>query len=192
MGLKMPLHFRISLLPILILVLVTSSFAGDTTIRNYVLLDHGQLQVKVPALWSEDVRQPPNRLPPTITFTPRSGEQFQMLITPIWPSRKEQPGPTTEAIKRQVNDAAAHARLQALEKIILLKELNGVSGKGYYFSATDRAPGPGEYKYLTQGALPVGDLLITFTILTNNGQQSAINSGIELLKSAVHLGAQTR
>jgi hypothetical protein len=29
--------------------------------------------------------------------------------------------------------------------------LKGDQARGYYFRATDRAPGPGEYKYLYQG-----------------------------------------
>jgi hypothetical protein len=32
--------------------------------------------------------------------------------------------------------------------VTALQELKGTEGRGIYFSATDRAPDPGEYKYL--------------------------------------------
>jgi hypothetical protein len=37
--------------------------------------------------------------------------------------------------------------------------------QGYYYSLTDRAPGPGEYKYVTQGTLLTGELMVVFTFL---------------------------
>jgi hypothetical protein len=50
--------------------------------------------------------------------------------------------------------------------------MRGESGMGYYFSATDRAPKPGEFKYLTQGILHIGELVASFTILSNDGGEA--------------------
>ena len=63
-------------------------------------------------------------------------------------------------------------------------EFSGRSGPGYCFSATDRAPQPGEYKYLTQGIVRVGELSVTFTILTNDGQEAVVKQALEALKGA--------
>jgi hypothetical protein len=52
---------------------------------------------------------------------------------------------------------------------------------------TDKAPNPGEYKYLTQGMLRVSELVVSFSILTNDGQEQVREDALALLKSAVHL-----
>jgi hypothetical protein len=44
----------------------------------------------------------------------------------------------------------------------IAQDLKGVTGLGFYFFATDRAPGPGEYKYLTQGIVRVGEISLAF------------------------------
>jgi hypothetical protein len=58
------------------------------------------------------------------------------------------------------------------------------NGHTRYFSATDRAPKPGEYKFMTQGMLQVGELSVTFTILTNEGQELVIKQALDALKGA--------
>ena len=63
----------------------------------------------------------------------------------------------------------------------------GASGPGYYFTATDRAPKAGEYKYLLQGMVKVSELVVTFTILTNAGQEPIAHQALSMIKSAVHL-----
>lgn len=52
---------------------------------------------------------------------------------------------------------------------------------------TDRAPGPREYKYMTQGTLRVSNLVVTITILTNDGQGNIIAVAIAMLKNAVYV-----
>jgi hypothetical protein len=55
---------------------------------------------------------------------------------------------------------------------------------GFYFAATDRAPKPDEYKFLTQGVVRVGELSVTFTILTNDGQDAVVKQALDALKGA--------
>ena len=70
---------------------------------------------------------------------------------------------------------------------ILIKELKGPSAIGYYFSVTERSPKPGEYKYMTQGMLRVGELVPTFTILTNDGAESVVADSLAMLQGAIHV-----
>ena len=66
-------------------------------------------------------------------------------------------------------------------------EFQGRSGPGFY-SATDRAPKPGEFKFLTQGIVRVGELAVTFTI-PNDGQEAVVKQALEaLLKGAAQDG----
>jgi len=58
---------------------------------------------------------------------------------------------------------------------------------GYYFSITDRAPSikAGEYKYMTQGGVPVGDLLVMFTIFYNEKDSLDVPIAHEIIANAV-------
>jgi hypothetical protein len=47
--------------------------------------------------------------------------------------------------------SAQSAKSQAVEETLRIVELRGSSDRGHYFSATDKAPGLGEYKLRTQG-----------------------------------------
>src|SRR5437868_6173819 len=82
------------------------------------------------------------------------------------PARKDQPPVGDSAVKQMVEQAAQDAKAQSVEKTLTIKELRGGENVGYYFSATDRAPKADEYKYLTQGMFGLGEVLISFTILT--------------------------
>jgi hypothetical protein len=154
--------------------------------RRYALPDHGYFVAQVPHAWTDQLRQPPNRLPPTIAFRPASGRAFEILLTTVWPSTKDRPRPSPEILRKQVEQIAETAKSQAIEPTLRIVELQGRSSRGFYFSATDRAPKPGEYKFLTQGMVSVGELTVAFTILTNEGQETIIKQAIELLKSATH------
>ncbi len=59
-----------------------------TSERRYALPGHGYFVVDVPRDWKEQVRQPPDRSPPTIVLGPASGNSFQVLLTPLGPKRR--------------------------------------------------------------------------------------------------------
>ncbi len=162
------------------------AYAKGTENREFQLQGNGTVQFAVPKAWKAASEQPDDSPYPTITFSPRSGAGFTILVTPMWaPPGKELPG--AEFMQAQVAATAKEAEASAVEKNIRVKELKSKSARGYYFTATDRAPKPGEYKYLTQGMARTGKLLITFTILTNDGQSDIVDSGLKVIKAATHV-----
>jgi len=162
--------------------------AEKTDDRRYPLPDHGVFQMKVPASWKDEVQQPDdNRLPPTIAFRPASGDLFLILISPIWKAKKDAPLLTDGDLQKMVQRAADGTQPNVAEKTLKLIEIQGSAGRGYYFSATDKAPEEGDYKYLTQGALLVGELTVTFNILTKDGQKEVDSAALTMLKGAIHV-----
>jgi hypothetical protein len=117
-----------------------------------------------------------------LKFGPKSGPSFEILVTPLWSITGNTPAHDPASLRKEVESAAKAAQPQAVEKVIEIKTLKGDSGAGYYFSATDRQPKPGEYKYLTQGIVPAGELVVTFTILSNDGEQATVDAALLLLK----------
>jgi hypothetical protein len=155
-------------------------------IREYSLPDHGSLQLGVSASWKDELRQPPNRLPPTIVFRQDSGDPFEILITPLWSGKIDSSLLNADELKQNVRATADQLKSQAVEKVINVKEVKSGTSFGYYFTLTDRAPKPGEFKYMTQGIMRVGDLPLAFTVLTNDGQLKIIEEALTMIKSANH------
>jgi hypothetical protein len=153
--------------------------------RRYPLGDYGSFRIDIPLSWRDELRQPSNRTSPVISLSPKSGNLFQIFITPICGAKREML--KDEAIKLLVQKSAERVKPQAVEKTLRLVGLQGSSSRGYYFFTTDKAPKPGEYKYMTQGVLAVGDLIVTFTILTSNNHEEVAKEALTLLKRARHL-----
>ena len=173
------------------LIVVCSVYAADSETRRFALPGHGELELAVPTVWKVEVKSPPGELPPTLHFTVIDGRPFEFIVTPLWTIQGHVPPSDPQTVRAEVQQTAQQALSQAVESRIEVKELNGTSAKGYYFAATDRAPKPGEYKYMTQGILPVGELVVTFTVLTNDGQMSVIEAALEALRRAVHRSGST-
>ncbi|MDR2881936.1 MAG: hypothetical protein LBV29_08590 [Azoarcus sp.] len=181
---RIRLHF-------LALLLATASALAQTASaaeRKFSLPDHGYFVIRVPSDWKDQVRQSPNRLPPTITFGPGSGKPFQVLLTTLWPATKDRPPLSRDQLRAGVERDARRVKAQAVESELPLVGFQGQSGPGFYFAATDRAPKPGEFKFLTQGVILVGELTVTFTILTNDGQELIIKQALDALKGAKQEG----
>lgn len=166
---------------------VSIAMAGESPIRCYPVSDKGRIQLNVPVSWTDQFQQASAYMPPTIVLSQKSGASWKALITPIGSIKKDNCALSEDEIRNQVKQSAKQASSQAVEKSIDVIELKGVSGSGYYFSATDRAPKPGEYKHLTQGIVPVGELLVTFTILSNEGHQNAVTEILAVLKTAKYV-----
>ncbi len=184
----MGLTFRFAVF--LALAIANVVAAKDSTMRSYQLPDKGYIQLVVPTSWRDELRQPPDRLPPTIVFTPNSGTSFQILLTPMFSIRQGMVLPDPQEMRASVERAAQHAKNQAVEKTLPVVEFVGTSGVGYYFSATDKAPKSGEYKYMTQGMFRLGDLASTFTVLTNDGGAEVVSDALSVFKSAVHVNSK--
>lgn len=155
--------------------------------QTFKLPGHGELQLRVPDSWAAVVSQPPESLPPTIVLKAKSGQPFQILVTPVWAMGGRGGLPGLAEVKQEVASAAKEAAPQSVEGTLTLQELSGASNHGYYFKATDRAPKVGEFKYLTQGIVCLGDINLAFTILTNDGQDSVIKAALDALREALQV-----
>ena len=174
---------------ILFVVLLVGSVANAASSagpQSFKLPGHGELQLRVPAAWAATVSQPSENLPPTIVLKAKSGQPFEILVTPVW-AVGGGPLPGLAEVKQEVGSAAKEAGPQSVEGTLSLQELSGASNHGYYFKATDRAPKVGEFKYLTQGIVCLGQINLAFTILTNDGQDSVIKAALDAMREALQV-----
>jgi hypothetical protein len=164
-------------------VLCCWSALAASSVQSYKLPGHGTLILIVPDAWRGDEKQS-EAGPPTIGFGAKSGAPFAVLISAVWGAT---PGATPDdaKIRAAVVSAAMSAEPQSVEEKLPIQDFQGVSGHGYYFKATDKAPPPGEFKYLTQGMIRTGAIALTFTILTNDGQEAIAKAALDVVRTAV-------
>lgn len=141
----------------------------------------GDLAITHPDSWKSSVR--PGHAGSTVSIAGPNAQELQLLITPIEPANASVQAPTPAEIKSMVVKAAASVKTQAVESELPVVELGAPRMSGYYFSATDRDPGPSGFKFLTQGAIGYGDLRITFTILMNGHPDALRGQALDVLRS---------
>lgn len=171
----------------LLLLSVAPALALNNSGRSYQLPGHGQFQLQVPESWQDKLKQPPDGVPPTIRFTPKSGPQFEVFITAIFAARPGIVLPEPIVLRSIVEKASQNVKSKSIEQNIQVLELKGPAVDGYYFSVTDRAPAPTGYKHITQGMFRVGDLAPTFTVLTNDDTGKILEEALTMLKNAVQV-----
>jgi hypothetical protein len=185
-----------SYLGCLLLSLATASAAigADHERKAFALPDNSKLELTILSGWKDELKTNQGSkanqgsAPATVMLTPREGAPFQVVVTPVARQKPGKAADTAIQMRHSVQQGADKVKPGATEQYLPVEQLTGAPGPGYYFSATDREPKPGEFKYLTQGMLLVGDVVVSFNILTNDGQEKAKNQALAMLKRASHLG----
>ncbi len=152
--------------------------------KKYSIPEHGTLELNVPASWKGKVHKPQENMPPTIIFDPAKGNDFQVMITVLWSKTGEHGFNSQDKVQALVEKDGQKLLPNAVETKIELQEIRGADRTGYYFAATDKAPNPGEYRYMTQGAIGVGDLILHFTILHRVKSSQSVRDALSALGEA--------
>ena len=147
----------------------TVAVAADGETKRFPFPGLGTLQLEVPKSWQHRISQPRRGSSSTLVLTSDRGPTFQVLISPLLTRRPGTPFPEPRDLRKEAEQSARIFQPQAVEKEIRIQELKGRAAIGYYYSLTDRAPKPGEFKYMTQGMVRLGDALLAFTLLANDG-----------------------
>jgi hypothetical protein len=163
--------------------LVCNSIAQSATTSDasqaVPIPDHGDLVVPTPQGWTRKLQGPPKA--PTIKFTERSDQQFDLLITviPLPASRKNVNSP--ENLKAMAQAQGSMALKTAKETELKLEQLKGKDAVGYFYTLTDSNPDPGSFEHMTQGLVGVGDLLLTFTFLHHQKELPQRQTALDLI-----------
>ncbi len=158
--------------------------AEHRVIKKYPVPGHGTLELKIPASWKGEVHKPQANMPPTMMFNPPKGNDFEVIITVLWGKTGEQDFNSRERVRTLVEKDGQKLLPNAVETKIELQEIQGVDHTGYYFTVTDKAPDPGEYRYMTHGTIGVGDLLVIATVLHRVKGSESVNDALAILREA--------
>ncbi|MFG6485661.1 hypothetical protein ACG04R_03195 [Roseateles sp. BYS78W] len=161
------------------LILALPALAAELRVP---LPNRDDLVIDVPDGWHGQVQRPRADLPPTVAITGPNAATLQVLVTPLWPTGGAK-APTPDDIRSMVQRSADRIRPRAVEPELKLHDLDATGKVGYYFSATDAAPEPGGFKSMSQGAVGMGELRVTFTILVNGEPAEPTSQALALVRS---------
>lgn len=143
-----------------------------------------QVTVEVPVGWT--AVSPPAAMPDAATVRLSRGtpEQALMLLTVMAPPPGSPlSGADAAMVDVLVSASARQASAQSEEGELASVRFERGAARGAYFSATDKAPPPGEYKYLSQGLATVGEFAVTFTALSHAEPAETRDQMLEALGS---------
>lgn len=152
--------------------------------RTLPIPGRGVLVLSVPSSWSQQIGQPPEEIAPTIRFSNPAGRKFEIVLTAFWSPKDDSSFNSSANVRSIVEDTLDDLRPRLDQKKIPIRELRGGSETGYFISAPVKTTAPSDFKFLTQGAVAVEDLLVTFTVLTNEKSSPTINHAFDMLRNA--------
>ena len=169
---------------------ITLAETGEAAIqRAYPVPEHGEIILNVPASWEVTYFSPGETKPPVITFYKKDknhGELFQLNISTLWDDGFERDITKPEQIRSLVEETGINILEYSKEEELKLMPFKGTQGEGYYFVLSDKAARPGEYEYIMQGALSVGEILIVFSLFTREPDSTYQSEMLKMLRNALH------
>jgi len=144
------------------------------------------LTLIVPETWQDEIRHTREAAAPTLHFRPKGLPVSEIRLKPIWSTGQETGFNSPDNIRQAVEDSGKKALPKAVEKELVMRDLKGKSASGSYYTLTDKTPDikPGEFKFVTQGGVGVGKLLVMFTIFTNEKDSAVVPAALEMLGNA--------
>ncbi|HKQ60279.1 MAG TPA: hypothetical protein VJS92_03275 [Candidatus Polarisedimenticolaceae bacterium] len=172
-------------LAIAVLVLgAGGSVHGET--RSFSFRQWGSVAVDVPAGWSAEIHGVDDPSGPAIQFTPPGEVPLELLFSPL-------PLPVGTDGSQWLESMIERTRRKmgeiAVEHELPVHELRGSGMIARYVSATDRTverPSNVDFKYCSQGHGIIGQLIVTFTILSNLKDAPEHTTALEIVRSAQH------
>ncbi len=179
---------------IILLLLCTFYITGsqaldetETENRLYPIPDHGELVLDVPAHWEVTYVELGKQKPPLITFYNKDETQqeiFQLNVSIMWDDGFKRDITADDYIREIVKKSGEELLQISRESTLEIEELGNADNHGYYFKLSDANERPGEYAYLTQGALNTGNIVIIFSLFTHTRDAREIGEALQMLKNA--------
>jgi hypothetical protein len=161
--------------------------AAETALKVFTLTLGASVEMQAPPTWRTEVNREGERELLTFNFWPAEGDAFVVMISPSINGDAGEGGDEARrlaALRTRIEKEAAALGPSTKEKNLSLLDLPGAKDRGWYFTATDLAPKPGEYEYLTRAWVDRETYSFFMTVLTHAIDAPAIPVALEMLGSA--------
>ena len=150
---------------------------------------HGELILDVPRIWDYNFTITDEDTPPLLTFYNLDNNQaeiFQLNMSVLWEDGFNRTISSPQYIRSLVQQTGENTLTHSDQTELTLIEITGANGVGYLFDLTDSDANEGEYHYLTQGAIGVGNIVVVFSLFSNDKDAILREAMLNSLKSAQH------
>jgi hypothetical protein len=168
------------------LTLGAIGLSGQGNGRGFEIPGHGNLRLAVPDSWIADARPIGNPASVALHFTPKAVKEFDLQVTSVWLDSSKLAKTNGDSIRKNMQRAGNGLLSHSIEKTVTLREIHGNTSVGWCFTLTDRNPGPGEFRFLTQGAFLTGEVLSAFTVLHRDMNTPEVATALEAFSNASH------
>lgn len=156
--------------------------------KVYPFRGAGVLRLTFPKTWIDSVKPVPEgrELVNVIRFMPFGMGDFEVSI-----EVRNLGEPMTKAydIKATLIQVGNLELTNCVEKSLDIHDFKGPEATGSYYTVTDKRwvevqPGPGEYKYLTQGYAKLAGTVLKFRVVSNQPPGEETNEALAMIKGA--------
>jgi len=174
--------------------LLALSSHGWTAVESYPIPEHGNLLLDIPDSLDATLEQPADNGPPGILLRPRQNPAFAALVVVSWRTSEDADFGTDNHLQRVLKSEAAPYLEQLGLKDVSFTKLSTEGHPGYAYSLVDsslvdKPPQPGEFPYLRQGVIVVGELLLKYNIFMHFKKPDPVPDIEHILGTAEHEAA---
>lgn len=143
----------------------------------------GALVLSAPSGWKHAVSKAGS---PMVTFTPETGNDFKVQLVVMVHKSVETVAMDPRVMNDMVGKGAKRAEAETGQRVAVRDFPKGGNANpvGSFFTVVDPEPKPGEFKYLTQGAVVIHGLGVTLTVLNNGEPQPYVVPTFKMLQWA--------
>jgi hypothetical protein len=169
--------------PLAVLFALVSSIAhaGELTIQRFALPNHQTLVMPVPDAWQYDLPAVGSAAARIVRFHAKTGSAFEMELAPSFPESGKAAPPAARDLRLSVERMAKVERAAMIDHSPAIRVLKTGHGAGYYFSAALLQPRSGHFRHLTRGAIPVGNGMVAFTLLSDANHRAIVDAALLVL-----------
>jgi hypothetical protein len=167
----------------LLLFLVAATVDAQTPASVRIpIRGRGAVVLTLPSGWTGNVMPAAAGRPPTAELKSGAAGGPMMLVSAV--GSDDPAFATAASLHAVLVRSSSLALASSVQKELPLTEFHVRGATGYWFHATDRAPKAGEYEQLVNGMLPVGDVVLDFTILSHETAPASTTVPLSIIESA--------
>lgn len=187
---------KLTLLLVWFIFIISNPVNAESNYKDYAIDNeifdipgHGEISMDVPRVWNYNFTKTDENQPPIVTFYVLDNEDeeiFQLNMSVLWDDGFSRDITSLNFIRSLVEKTGKDILPLSDETELILNEFAGSNGTGFFFDLSDSNASKGEYRYLTQGAVSLGEVILIFSLFSNDKDSLLRDAMLRTVMSAKH------
>jgi hypothetical protein len=165
----------------LTLVLAAAAFSPPAALAAPKVLKAGQMALSLEWNPTWQIGEVGPQGPPNSAQFNTANPQDMLVM--VMAKSKPADADADKTMRSIMESAARELAPQSVEKEIKVEPFGSGGTRGYRICLTDRAPKPGEYKFMCEGMANNGSLVVQFTVLYNDAGRADALEAVKAFES---------